>query len=66
FRSNLVTDGRYGLHYMYSSDNLFERNEFARNDVAAFIMYSSDIVLRRNVFAQASGHSGFGIGLKDA
>lgn len=66
FRNNLVTDGRYGLHYMYSSNNLFERNEFARNDVAAFIMYSSDIVLRGNIFAQASGHSGFGIGLKDA
>jgi nitrous oxidase accessory protein len=66
FRNNLVTDGRYGLHYMYSSNNLFERNEFARNDVAAFIMYSSDIVLRGNTFAQASGHSGFGIGLKDA
>ncbi len=66
FRNNRVTDGRYGLHYMYSSNNLFEHNEFARNDVAAFIMYSSDIVLRGNIFAQASGHSGFGIGLKDA
>ncbi len=66
FRDNVVSDGRYGLHYMYSSDNTFERNEFARNDVAAFIMYSSDIVLRDNVFAQASGRSGFGVGLKDA
>ncbi len=66
FRENLVTDGRYGLHYMYSSDNLFERNEFARNDVAAFIMYSADITLRDNVFARASGHSGFGVGLKDS
>lgn len=66
FRENLVTDGRYGLHYMYSSNNLFEGNEFARNDVAAFIMYSSDIALRGNIFALASGQSGFGIGLKDA
>lgn len=66
FRENLVTGGRYGLHYMYSSDNLFEDNEFSGNDVAAFIMYSSNIVLRRNVFAEASGRSGYGIGLKDA
>lgn len=66
FRENLVTRGRYGLHYMYSSDNLFEDNEFSENDVAAFIMYSSNIVLRRNVFAEASGRSGYGIGLKDA
>ena len=66
FRHNLVTHGRYGLHYMYSSNNVFEQNEFAYNDVAAFIMYSSDIALRGNVFAHASGRSGFGIGLKDA
>ncbi len=66
FRENLVTDGRYGLHYMYSSDNLFERNEFSGNDVAAFIMYSADITLRDNVFARASGRSGYGVGLKDA
>lgn len=66
FRENVVADGRYGLHYMYSSDNRFEHNEFLRNDVAAFIMYSSDIVLRHNVFAQASGRSGYGVGLKDA
>ena len=66
FRENRVTDGRYGLHYMYSNNNVFERNEFVRNDVASFIMYSSDIVLRDNVFAQASGRSGFGVGLKDA
>ncbi len=66
FRDNRVSDGRYGLHYMYSSDNLFERNEFVGNDVASFIMYSSDIVLRDNIFARAAGRSGYGIGLKDA
>lgn len=66
FRNNRVSEGRYGLHYMYSSDNLFEHNEFVRNDVAAFIMYSQDITLRRNVFAHASGSSGYGVGLKDA
>lgn len=66
FRHNRVEEGRYGLHYMYSDDNLFERNEFVSNDVAAFIMYSADIRLRENVFARASGRSGYGLGLKDA
>ena len=66
FSHNRVSNGRYGLHYMYSDHNVFEHNEFVDNNVAAFLMYSTDIVMVRNVFARASGRSGFGIGLKDA
>lgn len=65
-RDNHVSDGRYGLHYMYSNDNVFEGNRFVGNDVGAFLMYSSDIRFRRNVFAESRGASGFGVGLKDA
>ncbi len=63
---NLITDGRYGLHYMYSDQNRFERNRFLRNEVGAFIMYSADIRLIDNVFAEAEGLGGMGLGLKDA
>lgn len=63
---NHVTDGRYGLHYMYSHHNRFLRNRFERNEVGAFIMYSTDIELRDNVFAKASGMGSMGLGLKDA
>ncbi len=63
---NYVTDGRYGLHYMYSHHNRFLRNRFERNEVGAFIMYSTDIELRDNVFAKASGMGSMGLGLKDA
>lgn len=63
---NLVTGGRYGLHYMYSHRNRFLRNVFRGNQVGAFIMYSRDIVLRENVFAEAEGPGGMGLGLKDA
>lgn len=63
---NYVTDGRYGLHYMYSHHNRFLRNRFERNEVGAFIMYSRDIELRDNVFAKASGMGSMGLGLKDA
>lgn len=65
-RRNRVSDGRYGLHYMYSDDNTFEENLFLRNQVGAFIMYSREVTLRRNVFAASSGASGMGLGLKDA
>jgi nitrous oxidase accessory protein len=65
-RDNIVTDGRYGLHYMYSHHNRFLRNRFERNEVGAFIMYSTNIELRDNVFSRAAGLRGMGLGLKDA
>jgi nitrous oxidase accessory protein len=65
-RGNVITDGRYGLHYMYSDNNEFRHNYFARNQVGAFIMYSADVRLEQNVFADSRGSSGMGIGLKDA
>ena len=65
-RENLIRDGRYGLHYMYSNHNRFERNRFVGNQVGSFIMYSNDIVLEDNLFAESGGASGLGLGLKDA
>lgn len=65
-RRNRVSDGRYGLHYMYSNHNVFSENVFRRNDVGAFLMYSAHIELRDNRFLEATGASGMGLGLKDA
>jgi nitrous oxidase accessory protein len=65
-RGNVIESGRYGLHYMYSNHNVFERNRFDGNEVGAFLMYSADIRLRDNVFANSAGMSGMGIGLKDS
>lgn len=64
-RENLIRDGRYGLHYMYSNHNHFERNRFVGNQVGSFIMYSRDITLEDNLFARSRGASGLGLGLKD-
>lgn len=65
-RRNMVRDGRYGLHYMYSNRNSFEENQFIGNHVGAFIMYSSDIHFRGNLFADARGTTGRGLGFKDS
>jgi nitrous oxidase accessory protein len=65
-RRNVVTDSRYGLHYMYSNDNVFVGNRFEANEVGAFIMYSRRITFRENVFASARGPSGRGLGFKDS
>ncbi len=64
-RGNRVTGGRYGMHFMYSSDNILEDNVLTDNSVGTFLMYSRNLVLRRNIMARNRGPSGFGIGLKD-
>ena len=64
-RCNRVTGGRYGMHFMYSSDNTLEDNVLTDNSVGTFLMYSRNLTLRRNILARNRGPSGFGIGLKD-
>ncbi len=64
-RDNVITNGRYGLHFMYCDDNLVENNYISGNSVGAFLMYSRRLTLRHNIFANNRGPSGYGIGLKD-
>ncbi|GAB4528247.1 MAG: hypothetical protein Kow0063_04270 [Anaerolineae bacterium] len=64
-RDNVITNGRYGLHFMYCDDNLVEYNRSEGNSVGAFLMYSRRLTLRHNVFANNRGPSGYGVGLKD-
>lgn len=65
-RHNRVSDVRYGLHYMYSNDNVFEDNVFENNVAGAAIMYSTRIQLRRNQFVHNRGFSSFGILFQDS
>ncbi len=64
-RRNTVSDCRYGMHFMYTDNNVLEENVLENNSVGAFLMYSRDLVLRRNVFSRNRGPSGYGLGLKD-
>ena len=63
---NVVRTSRYGLHYMYSNDNVFRRNRFEDNQVGAAIMYSRGIELTENAFSFSNGPSAYGLLLKDA
>ncbi len=60
-RDNDIEGVRYGLHYMYSDDNLFEDNVFRDNAAGAALMSSSGIVLRRNRFLANQGHRSYGV-----
>lgn len=63
---NVVRTSRYGLHYMYSNDNVFRHNRFEDNQVGAAVMYSRGIELTENAFSFSDGPSAYGLLLKDA
>jgi nitrous oxidase accessory protein len=65
-RRNVVRGGRYGLHYMYCDDNLFEDNVFEGNQTGGAIMYSRRLVLRGNRFSGSRGPSAYGLLVKVA
>jgi nitrous oxidase accessory protein len=63
---NVIRTSRYGLHYMYSNDNVFRRNRFEDDQVGAAIMYSRGIELTENAFSFANGPAAYGLLLKDS
>ncbi len=64
-RNNQVSDGRYGLHFMYSDGAIVEGNRLSGNSVGMFLMYSRDLLLKDNVMIGNYGPSGYGVGFKD-
>jgi nitrous oxidase accessory protein len=62
---NTVSDVRYGLHYMYSDDNVFEDNVFERSAAGAALMFSRRLAFRRNQFLHNRGFASVGLLLKE-
>jgi nitrous oxidase accessory protein len=60
-RGNVARDLRYGLHYMFSDDNVFEDNTFENGAAGTAIMYSRRIVFRRNRFLRNRGFASVGL-----
>lgn len=63
-RGNRARDLRYGLHYMFSDDNLFEDNSFETGAAGTALMYSKRLVFRRNRFVRNRGFASVGLLLK--
>ena len=63
-RGNRAHDLRYGLHYMYSDDNVFEDNVFENGDAGTAVMYSRRLTFRRNQFLRNRGFASVGLLLK--
>jgi len=58
---NEARDLRYGLHYMFSDDNVFEDNVFANGAAGTALMYSRRLVFRRNRFIRNRGFASVGL-----
>jgi nitrous oxidase accessory protein len=58
---NVASRVRYGLHYMFSDDNVFEDNTFEYAAAGSAIMYSNRIQFRRNRFLHNRGFASVGL-----
>lgn len=56
---------RYGLHFMFSNDNIFLKNIFKNNQAGIAVMYSKRIKMLNNQFNENWGSSIYGLLLKE-
>ncbi len=62
----LHSGGRYGMHFMFSADNVIENNRFINNSVGISMMYDQGDVVRNNVISHSVGATGTCVSLKEA
>ncbi len=56
---------RYGLHFMFSHNNAYEYNTFARNGAGVAVMYTRHVRMVHNYFANNQGGASYALLLKD-
>ena len=56
---------RYGLHFMFSNDDIYSSNIFRNNGSGVSVMYSKRIKMLRNHFEENWGDAAYGILLKE-
>lgn len=60
-----IGNKRYGMHFMFSHDNLFKKNLFQKNGAGVAVMYSKRVEMIENKFAQSWGSAAYGVLLKE-
>ena len=63
---NRFTDGRYGMHIIFSPRLLVENNRLADTGTGIIVLYSPDLILRGNRVAHALTDGGGGIVFKES
>jgi nitrous oxidase accessory protein len=64
--NNVSTNNlRYGLHFMFSNDDLYTNNTFEDNGAGVAVMFSKRIKMMHNTFKKNWGSAAFGLLLKE-
>jgi nitrous oxidase accessory protein len=64
--NNLSYDNiRYGLHFMFSNNNIYHHNEFRDNGAGVAVMFSKYIEMHHNKFELNWGSASYGLLLKE-
>tara|TARA_R110000868_G_scaffold342194_2_gene603004 strand:+ start:14764 stop:16008 length:1245 start_codon:yes stop_codon:yes gene_type:complete len=65
-KNNVSTNNlRYGLHFMFSNDDIYENNEFSKNGAGVAVMFSKRIKMLHNTFKENWGAASYGLLLKE-
>ncbi|TAH42591.1 MAG: nitrous oxide reductase family maturation protein NosD [Bacteroidetes bacterium] len=56
---------RYGLHFMFSDDDVYKYNVFRENGSGVAVMYTRNVLMENNRFEDNWGSASFGLLLKD-
>ncbi len=60
-----VNNLRYGLHFMFSNNDVYKRNTFRDNGAGVAVMFSEKIEMVDNRFVENKGGSSYGLLLKE-
>ena len=64
--NNISSDNlRYGLHFMFSNDDIYKDNTFENNGAGVAVMFSKRIKMLGNTFKKNWGTTSFGVLLKE-
>ncbi|MBJ6366703.1 nitrous oxide reductase family maturation protein NosD [Snuella sedimenti] len=56
---------RYGLHFMFSNDDVYQNNTFEKNGAGVAVMFSKKIKMLDNTFKENWGTASYGLLLKE-
>jgi len=56
---------RYGLHFMFSNNDIYDGNIFKNNGTGVAVMFSKNIIMTNNIFLENWGSASFGLLFKE-